>query len=123
MILASEIASKYALNANLPFLYRFHPIPIEMDEWEKLPSVTYDRRDAVEMLFRWTRAEMSPYPRPHSSLGLSSYARVSSPARRYPDIVNHRQVRMEGVGEGERKIGRERALEMFNLSTILSFSL
>ena len=33
------------------------------------------------------------FARGHASLGLDSYARVTSPARRYPDIVNHRQVR------------------------------
>ncbi len=92
MILASEISAKFAASAKLPYIYRFQNIPIDRKLWDDLPSVTYDRRDAVEMLLKWTRAELSSSPLPHSSLGLSSYARVSSPARRYPDIVNHRQV-------------------------------
>ena len=92
MILASEISAKYAISAKIPYIYRIQHLPIDRDLWNQLPYLTTDRRDSVEMLFHWTRAELSTHPLPHSSLGLSAYARVSSPARRYTDIINHRQV-------------------------------
>jgi len=93
MILASEIAAKFAISRNIPFVYRWQPLPLEKEAWDALPTVTTDRRDAAQMILNWSRAELSIVPQRHWSLGFEQYARVSSPARRYPDIVNHRQIK------------------------------
>ena len=70
------------------------------EQWAAFPPVVSNPAFAVNAVSNWTKAEPSEVARRHASLGLNSYARVTSPARRYPDIVNHRQVRGEGE-EGE----------------------
>ncbi len=54
----------------------------------------------VRSLFK--RSETSCRPIPHASLGLRAYAQISSPIRRYADLVNQRQLVSLLQGKGPR---------------------
>jgi len=54
----------------------------------------------VRSLFK--RSETASRPIPHASLGLRAYAQISSPIRRYADLVNQRQLVSLLQGKGPR---------------------
>ena len=67
------------------------------------PSVEY------ELLRNIKPSALSLHPKPHAALGASCYAQVSSPIRRYADLLMHRQLKascvrnpsLYGRGSGE----------------------
>ncbi len=87
MLMAGEAAARFALEHGLPF-----------------PFTTQDRGDAADRepaglaamvaLRRSLRPrQYSSQPGPHGGLGLDVYAQVTSPLRRYLDLVAHQQLR------------------------------
>ncbi|RUQ36300.1 MAG: RNB domain-containing ribonuclease [Candidatus Competibacteraceae bacterium] len=87
MVMAGEAAARFALARGLPF-----------------PFTTQDPTDAVDRqpsglaamyaLRRTLRPrQYSGQPGPHGGLGLEVYAQVTSPLRRYLDLVAHQQLR------------------------------
>lgn len=87
MVMAGEAAARFALARSLPF-----------------PFTTQDQTDATERqptglaamyaLRRTLRPrQYSGQPGPHGGLGLEVYAQVTSPLRRYLDLVAHQQLR------------------------------
>ena len=87
MVMAGEAAARFALERGLPF-----------------PFATQDRSDAPERepvglaamyaLRRTLRPrQYSSRPGAHGGLGLEVYAQVTSPLRRYLDLVAHQQLR------------------------------
>lgn len=88
MILANGLAAQHAAAHGVPIIYRVQPPPL-------------DGRPADEA---WPRravppAALSLRPAPHWGLGLEAYAQVSSPLRRYADLVVQRQLRAALAGE------------------------
>jgi exoribonuclease-2 len=88
MILAGEAAALYASRAALPFPFSVQPPPTEDGDAdpEGLAGMFALRR-------RQPRSRHSTSMDRHSGLGLTAYARVSSPLRRYLDLVAHRQLK------------------------------
>jgi len=97
MILANRLAAERVAREKLPFPYRTQSAPKDMvprsdDEFN--PYVSYCQRRIMP------RAENSLDPRPHYSLGLDAYTNITSPLRRYFDVLAQRQLRAAlGVDE------------------------
>ncbi|MCB0331102.1 MAG: RNB domain-containing ribonuclease, partial [Bdellovibrionales bacterium] len=91
MVLANETAAKFARDNNIPFIYRSQE-PSDKDAEKRLVGVPAG--PAFDAALRGTlkRSVTSTEPAPHSTLGLECYAQVTSPIRRYADLVNQRQL-------------------------------
>jgi len=88
MVLLNGIAASVAATNAVPVIFRTQeprePLPLEATQ---LPEAL-----AFERLRRtFKRSRLSLTPGLHSGLGLSAYTQVSSPIRRYADLVTQRQ--------------------------------
>ena len=91
MILANKTFAQYAAEKAIPLLFRTQPGPDEskLALAESLPdglARDYTMRTALRP------SSTSFSPGVHSTLGISAYAQVTSPIRRYGDLCNQRQI-------------------------------
>ena len=77
MILSNNAAARFAADNRVPLIYRVQPAS----------------DNAL------VKARLSLYPEFHAGLGLECYAQVSSPIRRYADLVLQRQIVAAAVGD------------------------
>lgn len=92
MILAGEVAARYAQAHQLPLPFRSQPQP-ELPSEEELLQVPAGPARACAIRSCMTRSELSITPARHASLGLDTYAQVTSPIRRYSDLLAHFQIK------------------------------
>lgn len=89
MIWANHAAAEWCRRHEIPCLYRIQDgdsnIPVFGDTFEPVSFF------AALRTFRKT--VVSPTPGRHYSLGLDSYTQVTSPLRRYSDLLLHRQIK------------------------------
>jgi exoribonuclease-2 len=87
MLLAGEGAGLWALHRNLP-------VPYITQETGDLPDEPLDGIAGYYQLRRCMRPRtLSTRPGQHSGLGLDTYIQVTSPLRRYTDLLAHLQIR------------------------------
>ena len=110
MILAGEIAGKFGTEHNIPLPYRGQPQP-ELPPEEELLQLPagFVRFCAIRRCM--PRSETSMAPIRHASLGLDSYVQVTSPIRRYTDLLAHFQIKAHLQGE-ELPFSREELQEI-----------
>ena len=98
MILAGETAARYGQTHSLPIPFRHQPQPELPPEQElmQLPAGPV-RFCAIRRCM--PRSEMSITPARHASLGLETYTQVTSPIRRYTDLLTHFQLKAHLRGE------------------------
>ncbi|KAM3096251.1 ribonuclease catalytic domain-containing protein [Phormidesmis sp. 146-35] len=92
MILAGEVAARYGRDHSLPMPFRAQPQPELPSESEllQLPAGPV-RSCAIRRCM--PRSELSITPARHASLGLDNYTQVTSPIRRYSDLLTHFQIK------------------------------
>ena len=94
MVQVNYAAAKYALHNEIPVIYRVQEPPsapvCSVHEYEPF---FFDQQ-----VRRMKRTRLSTYPQPHFGLGLDLYIQVSSPLRRYADLVLHRQIQAHCLG-------------------------
>lgn len=98
MILAGEVAGRYgeAHNLALPFRGQSQPeLPSEEELLKLQPGPVRDC--AIRRCM--PRSEVSTTPGRHASLGLNAYTQVTSPIRRYADLLAHFQIKAHLRGE------------------------
>ncbi|MCR5289254.1 MAG: RNB domain-containing ribonuclease [Treponema sp.] len=87
MLLAGEGAARFAFKNGIPFAY------IGQDT----PEIPADVPDGLAGQYRLRRCmrrrNVGVTPRPHGGLGLAVYSQVTSPLRRYSDLLSHQQLR------------------------------
>ncbi|HNW77794.1 MAG TPA: RNB domain-containing ribonuclease [Candidatus Competibacteraceae bacterium] len=87
MLMAGVAAARFALARGLPFPFTTQAVA---DPVERAPTSLA----AMHALRRSLRPrQYSSQPGPHGGLGLEVYAQVTSPLRRYLDLVAHQQLR------------------------------
>ena len=88
MILANRLAADSAATTGVPVIFRTQEPPDSPPtDIEGLPEVIQ-----FELLRRsFKRSRLSLSPGAHSGLGLGAYSQMSSPIRRYADLVTQRQ--------------------------------
>lgn len=97
MIMANWLAARFLREAGVPCIYRVQPEPKERltDDPHKADLLTlYKQRKLL------SRVSTQLEPAGHSSLGLAPYSTVTSPIRRYLDLVLQRQ--LVSLLKGER---------------------
>jgi exoribonuclease-2 len=95
MILANRLTADRATADLTPVIYRIQDAPdSEPPDTEGLPEAL--RFEMLRKAFK--RSHLSLSPAPHAGLGLGAYTQISSPIRRYADLVTQRQfaAAMEG---------------------------
>ncbi|KHG66269.1 exoribonuclease II [Thermus sp. 2.9] len=102
MLLAGYAAAHLAFREGLSFPYATQEAPSRRVEGEGLAAM-WEQRKALK------RAQLKATPAPHKGLGLPLYAQVTSPLRRYLDLVAHQQLR--AWLKGERPLSQAELLE------------
>ena len=88
MVMAGAAAARFALERGLAFPFTTQDVAVEVSDREPVGLA------AMYALRRGLRPrQYSSQPGPHGGLGLDVYAQVTSPLRRYLDLVAHQQLR------------------------------
>lgn len=88
MVLANHLAARFCLRNDVPIIYRCQEMPTDGVH----SVVSYDPVDFDLQVRKMKRTRLSTYPDPHCGLGLDLYTQISSPLRRYADMVIQRQM-------------------------------
>lgn len=92
MILAGEVTGHYGQTHQLPLPFRGQPQP-ELPPEEELLRLPAGPVRACALRRCMPRSEMGITPNRHASLGLNTYTQVTSPIRRYADLLAHFQIK------------------------------
>ena len=98
MILAGEIAGSYARDNNLPVPYRSQSQP-ELPPEQELLQLPAGPVRFCALRRCMPRSDTSTTPSRHAGLGLNIYTQVTSPIRRYTDLLTHFQLKAHLRGE------------------------
>lgn len=98
MILAGEVAGRYGQTHQLPLPFRGQPQP-ELPSDEELVQLPAGPVRFCAVRKCMPRSEMSVTPLRHAGLGLDTYTQVTSPIRRYTDLLNHFQIKAHLRGD------------------------
>jgi exoribonuclease-2 len=98
MILTGEVAARYAAEHNVAIPFRNQPQP-ELPPEEELLQLPAGPVRSCAIRKCMPRSEMSVLPSRHASLGLETYTQVTSPIRRYTDLLTHFQLKAHLRGE------------------------
>ena len=98
MILTGEVAARYGQAHNLALPYRSQPQP-ELPPAEELLQLPAGAVRSCAMRRYMPRSEVSLTPARHASLALETYTQVTSPIRRYSDLLTHFQIKAHLRGE------------------------
>ena len=103
MLLAGEGAARFAFANKIPFPY----VSQEAPEFPaKVPDGWAGQFARVKCM---RKRSVGITPAPHAGLGLSFYSQVTSPLRRYGDLVAHQQLR--AFIDGRRLLDKDEMLE------------
>ncbi|MCM8533613.1 MAG: ribonuclease catalytic domain-containing protein [Lentisphaeraceae bacterium] len=89
MILANFIAARFSAHRDVPIIYRVQDKP------ENLPEIDPDVYDPIlfeQAIKCMKRSRLSLHPQSHGGLGADFYTQLTSPIRRYTDLVMQRQL-------------------------------
>jgi len=92
MVLAGEVAARFARQNGIPVPYRLQPAP-ELPPPEVLELYPQGPVRSFAIMRCLSRAEVATQPERHAGLGLDAYCQVTSPIRRYLDLVAHYQIK------------------------------
>lgn len=98
MILAGEVAGRYCQEQDIPVPFRGQPQP-ELPPDEELLLLPAGPVRACAVRRCMPRSEMGITPNRHASLGLDVYSQVTSPIRRYTDLLTHFQLKAHLRGD------------------------
>lgn len=86
MVMAGEGAARFAIDNQIPFPFASQVAPEVVEHPTDMAAMFTYRRQL-------RTGEVKSTPQPHAGLGLSAYSRVTSPLRRYLDLLAHQQLR------------------------------
>lgn len=98
MILAGEVAGRYGQTHQIPLPFRGQPQP-ELPPEEELMQLPAGPVRFCAMRRCMPKSEMSITPLRHAGLGLEIYTQVTSPIRRYTDLMSHFQIKAHLRGD------------------------
>lgn len=93
MLVAGEAISRYAIANYIPLPFTVQDPPFEFDPDLAGPAGMFARRRSMQ------RSRQQSTPGHHAGLGLEVYVQVTSPLRRYLDLVVHQQLRAHLRGQ------------------------
>ncbi|GFR46827.1 hypothetical protein Agub_g8463, partial [Astrephomene gubernaculifera] len=93
MILAGEAVGELGSSACLPLPYRSQPAPPHLPPPTLLAALPEGPVRGFALRRCMPRSAVGPEPLPHAALGLEAYVQVTSPIRRYPDLLAHHNLK------------------------------
>lgn len=87
MILASAALAEWGAAHGVPLLHRTQDVAVPRE----YAGIWSEPQDLARVLRALIPSSLEVQPRPHAALALPRYAPVTSPLRRYPDLVNEAQ--------------------------------
>lgn len=90
MVLANGFMAEFAQENQIPLIFRGQPQPDRSRTIDPRIPEGPAREYALRSLLK--KSTLSFEAVPHASLGLTAYAQITSPIRRYADIINQRQL-------------------------------
>ncbi len=96
MILANSIGAAYLSGQEAPGLFRSQPEPRR----RLISGINNNISDILQQRRFLSRGELSTIPKPHSGLGLNCYTTLTSPIRRFLDLVIQHQLSNMLKGKG-----------------------
>ncbi len=87
MILANAVLASWAVDKGVPLLFRVQDVAVPREfagVWSSAP-------DIARVVKAMAPASLETSPRPHAGMGLPMYCSVTSPLRRYADLINESQ--------------------------------
>ncbi len=119
MLAAGEAVALFAHKNNIPIPYAYQPEPVEIQHPQKMSEHYAYRR-----CFKASRHTTEPAA--HFGLGLPIYTRVTSPIRRYLDLIVHQQLRAFLTQDSQQPqrplLGHEELVERIGLADEASFA-
>ena len=88
MILASAAVAQWAAEHGVAMLHRVQDVALPRE----YAGIWTSPQDMTRIMRALTPSGLEVQARPHAALGLDRYTPVTSPLRRYPDLVNEAQV-------------------------------
>lgn len=114
MLLAGEGAAHFAFKNNIPFPYVS----------QETPDIPKDIPEGLAGQFKLLRCmhkrSVGITPGLHAGLGITGYSQVTSPLRRYSDLVAHQQLR--AFIKGERLIDKDSMLQRISTGDAASIA-
>ena len=98
MILTGQVAAHFGHENGDPLPFRHQPQP-ELPSEEELLQLAPGPVRGSALRRCMPRSEVGTTPLRHSSLGLDSYCQVTSPIRRYADLLAHFQIKAHLRGD------------------------
>lgn len=105
MILYNWLAARFCSDNQIPILFRRQPDPSERLSLEETGYIYY----VFQQRRKLSPLQIDTSPGPHSGIGLDLYTHVTSPLRRYLDLVIQRQI--GSFIAGEKPVYSEKELE------------
>ena len=88
MILASAAVAHWALERGMSMLHRVQDVVLPRE----YAGIWSTPQDMTRIMRALTPSGLEVQAKPHAALGLDRYTPMTSPLRRYPDLVNEAQV-------------------------------
>ncbi|MBM4461268.1 MAG: RNB domain-containing ribonuclease [Chloroflexi bacterium] len=93
MVMAGEAAARFAIERGIPIPLASQEPPDTEERPETLSGMFALRKTLRRRQYRVSPVSAGEEPAGHAGLGLAAYAQVTSPLRRYLDLVAHQQLR------------------------------
>lgn len=130
MILAGEVAARWCRDRSVPVIYRGTILNPEIQSPEVFrqehldPAVKRHGRAPIHLVSLYLnligKSVSSPHPRRHTVLGSEAYTKVTSPLRRYGDLLAHWQI--EAALRHEAQTGQSLVASANGSNQFLPFS-
>lgn len=88
MVLVNSAVAEWATEKEIPLLYRTQDIVIP----KEYAGIWSRPEDIARIARSLSSASLETQARPHAGMGLTAYAPITSPLRRYADLVNEAQI-------------------------------
>ncbi|MCJ2542291.1 ribonuclease catalytic domain-containing protein [Thermostichus vulcanus] len=92
MVLTGDVAARFTHQNGIPVPYRLQPAP-DLPSPETLDLYPQGPVRSFAIMRCLSRAEVATQPGRHTGLGLDAYCQVTSPIRRYADLLAHYQIK------------------------------
>ncbi len=88
MVLAGTAMAHWAKDRDIPLLYRTQDVAVP----KEYAGIWTKPHDMARIIRALVPSSLELTPRPHAGLGVSAYVPITSPLRRYADLINEAQV-------------------------------
>lgn len=88
MILGSGACAVWGQEQGIPLLFRTQDVVIP----KEYAGIWTEPHQMARIMRALAPSSLDSHPRPHAGLGMAAYSPVTSPLRRYPDLINEAQI-------------------------------